>query len=192
MAEGLNNGGDGPVPRRRGWRWFLQFNLRTLLLLVTVAAVACWWFLQPQTREELLVSSPLRLRRQVRVVKYEKPNPSHVYRPAEVIHERGQPFQVVNDGRWRLYDMKDNLLVEGFYKSDLAHGKWTIYHANGRKAAEGKMKDGRKVGLWRTWDEEGRAICEADYAEGDGGQWDEVPRLPDWSMYIPAVVGMIW
>jgi hypothetical protein len=170
----------------------VQFNLRTLLLLVTAAGVACWWFLQPQTREEQLAGTTLRMRRQVRIVKYEEPKP-HQLRPAELIHERGQRFQVVNDGRWRLYDPKGNLLVNGFYKSDQPHGHWTIYHANGRKATEGMLNDGKKIGLWRTWDENGRLIGEKDYVEGeqDGEHPDEaIPRLPGWSGAIP-VVGMI-
>jgi hypothetical protein len=196
MPEGRNNYVDGSQPRRRGWRWFLQFNLRTLLLLVTAAAIGCWWFLQPQTREEQLGGmwlTPLVMKRQVRVVKYELPKPTGISRPAEVIVERGERFQIVNDGRWRLYDPKGNLLVDGFYKSDRPQGKWTIYHANGRKAAEGKMKDGRKVGLWKTWDEEGRVIGEAAYAEGEEEQsrGDEIPRLPEWNMFMPPVVGMI-
>jgi hypothetical protein len=175
--------------RRLTWRWFVQFNLRTLLLLVTAAAVGCWWFLQPRTREELLGGTPLRMKRQVRVVKYEEPKASDIYRPAEVIQERGERFQIVNDGRWRLYDPRGNLLVDGFYKVDQPHGKWTIYHANGRKAAEGMLSEGRKVGLWRTWDEEGQVIGEVDYAEGkqEQGRGDEIPRLPEWGM--PPVVG---
>ncbi len=192
MPEGSNKGDGGSLPRRLGWRWFLQFNLRTLLLLVTAAAVGCWWFLQPRTREEFILPTQLKLRRQVRVVKYDEPKPCYPYRPAELIRERGQPFQIVNDGRWRLYDLKGNLLVDGFYKSDRAHGKWTIYHANGRKAAEGMLSEGRKVGLWTTWDENGSVMGEVDYGEGkqEDGQWDEVPRLPEWGT-IP-VVGVIW
>src|SRR5438876_11793131 len=60
-------------PARRSWRRLLtQFSLRTLLLFMTAASVACWWFLQPQMREEQYGQTPLRIRRQVRLVKYDE------------------------------------------------------------------------------------------------------------------------
>jgi len=160
-------------PRRPWWRLVTQFSLRTLLLLVTAASVACWWYLQPQVREEQYGQTPLRLRRQVRLVKFEptgrQPNP---VLDLEVIN--GQHFKIINAGRWRLFDQRGNLLVEGRYENGQQQGRWITYHVNGRKAADGRMDRGTKVGLWRAWDEEGQLLSELDYAlagtkPGSGG-----------------------
>src|SRR5437588_11778363 len=103
------------VSRRSGWRFFTQFSLRTLLLLVTAASVACWWFLQPQVREEQFEQTPLRVRRQVRLVKYDpqmqRSKPAH---ELEIIN--GQKFAIINAGRWRLLDQRGNVLVDGHYE----------------------------------------------------------------------------
>ena len=149
-------------PRRPWWRLITQFSLRTLLLLVTAASVACWWFLQPKTREEQYGQTPLRVRRQVRLVKHEpegwQPRPTL---DVEVIN--GQHFKIVNAGRWRLFDPRGNLLVDGRYENGQENGRWITYHVNGRKAADGRMDRGTKVGQWRTWDEEGRLLSEVVY-----------------------------
>jgi hypothetical protein len=150
-----------PEIRRRFFtRNRLQFSVRSLLVVMTLAAIACWWFLQPQIREEQLGATTLRLRRQVQLLKYD---PATDFRPTaatESIVEEGQHFAVVNAGSWRLSDHGRNLLVRGGYKNGEQHGKWTTYHANGRKAVEGRMLTGKKVGLWRTWDEDGKMLEE--------------------------------
>jgi hypothetical protein len=149
-------------PRRPWWRFFTQFSLRSLLLLVTAASVACWWFLQPQMREEQFEQTPLRVRRQIRLVKSQPPGmfppPSH---RLEFIN--GHYYEAIDAGHWRLFDQRGNLLVDGRYENNLEHGWWTTYHVNGRKAAEGRMLLGEKVGQWRTWDESGRLISDAVY-----------------------------
>ena len=159
-------------PRRPWWRLITQFSLRTLLLLVTAASVACWWFLQPQVREEQYGQTPLRLRRQVRLTKWEplskKPQPRDPFKNAtpQIVMGQGQLFEIINAGRWQLFDHRGNLLVNGHYENDQQHGRWITYHVNGRKAADGRMDRGEKVGPWRTWDEEGRLLSEVTYPGG--------------------------
>src|SRR5947209_6716732 len=144
--------------RRPWWRVVTQFSLRTLLLLVTAASIGCWWFLRPQAREEQYGRSPLRLQRQVRLVKFD---PKAYHWPAPQVETiNGQAFEIVNVGRWRLLDHRGNLLVDGRYDKGQQHGQWITYHINGRKAAEGRMKRGSKVGPWRMYDEEGRLLSE--------------------------------
>src|SRR5438876_8054732 len=102
-------------PARRSWRRLLtQFSLRTLLLFMTAASVACWWFLQPQVRVEQYSQTPLRLRRQIRLVKYEPKTPK-TWPASQLEVVNGQQFQIVNAGRWRLFDQRGNLLVDGHY-----------------------------------------------------------------------------
>ena len=151
--------------RRPWWRFLTQFSLRTLLLLVTAASVACWWFLQPQVREEQFEQTPLRVRRQIRLVEYDAKTPKRRPPPQlEVIN--GQQFEIINAGRWRLLDQRGNVLVDGHYEMGRENGRWITYHINGRKAAEGRMVRGEKVGPWRTWDEDGRMLSEVvDSAE---------------------------
>jgi len=148
-------------PRRRWWRFFVQFSLRSLLIVTTLAAVGCWWFLQPETREEQLAGKHLKLRRQVRLLKIE-PNQAQ-----QTNFGGGSPgpddVALMNVGRWRLLDANGDVLVAGRYHEDLPHGKWTVYHTNGRKAAEGSVVRGARNGLWRVWDAEGRLVSEVAY-----------------------------
>jgi hypothetical protein len=147
---------------RPWWRILTQFSLRTLLLLVTAASVACWWYLQPQVREEQFEQTPLRVRRQIRLVKFDSKAPKR-WPPPQLDVVNGQQFEIINGGRWRLFDQRGNLLVDGRYEHGQKNGRWTTYHINGRKAAQGRMQRGEKVGPWRTWDEDGRVLSEVIY-----------------------------
>src|SRR5262245_20780699 len=100
-------------PRRPWWRLVTQFSRRPVLLLVTAASVACWWYLQPKTREEQYGQTPLRLRRQVQYTKWEllskKPEPRDPFKPAApqiVMNKEQQLFEIINVGRWQLFDQR--------------------------------------------------------------------------------------
>src|SRR5262245_30083815 len=142
------------TPRRRWWRFLVQFSLRMLLIATTLAAVGCWWFLQQETREEQIAGKYLKLRRQVRAVKVT---------PAVTNQVDSNDVVLKNVGSWRLLDEHGDPLVVGRYHDDLPQGRWTVYHTNGRKAAEGSVVRGARNGLWRVWDAEGRLESEVTY-----------------------------
>jgi hypothetical protein len=135
---------------RRWYRWLTQFSLRSLLILVTVSAVGCWWFLRPKSQEEQLAGKLLVLRRQVRTIK----NPVLNADPA---------FQTLSDGSWQLKDEFGGLLADGKCVQDAREGRWTLYHPNGQKAAEGEVLHGARHGLWQVWDADGSLVSEVTY-----------------------------
>src|SRR5262245_31191351 len=114
-------------PRRPWWRFFVQFSLRSLLAVITLAAIACWWFLQPQISYTQLAGTPLTISRQVRMI---KARPDQLGSPfaVELVLSKGETFAIVNVGRWQLRDASGDVLVAGHYKDNRPHGKWTVYH----------------------------------------------------------------
>ena len=151
--------------QRIRWRRLAQFSLRTLLILMTLAAVGCWWFLRPKVREEYLGLSGMRIQREIRLKEINVQSYAPLDLNAEVFVEGGRSFAITNDGRWRLFDRSKHLLVSGRYRNGKLEGKWMTYHKNGRKAVEGAFAEGEKVGVWRTWDEEGRLLEEVGFGE---------------------------
>lgn len=170
-------------PRRwiRWFRWLTQFSLRTLLILVTLSAVACWWFLQPPSKDEELAGPRLKLRRQVRTL------------PRTPAEQKVFPEpNIISVGSWRMLDERGNVVARGSCKDGQPHGRWTLYHPSGHKAAEGQMLRGYRAGLWKVWDTEGRPVSEVTYAIAARPP----PRPPEPRPFVTGsspvpVVGMI-
>lgn len=159
----------GKRPRQRWLRWVTQFSLRTLLVGTTLAAVACWWWLRPESGTEEFAGGKLKLWRQTRTRQVDTvsvPSPGGISGapgPNAVIGS--ELAVIVMDGAWRLSDENGDLLVSGRYVQDVPQGKWTTWHINGRKAAEGRVNQGVRTGVWRTWHENGKLASEVTYRD---------------------------
>jgi antitoxin component YwqK of YwqJK toxin-antitoxin module len=166
----------GKPTRRPWWRLLTQFSLRSLLVLTTLAAVGCWWFLRPESHDEALAGGHLKLRRQVRMD-----------RNMQGLEEYPMLRSI---GAWRVRDGYGDLLIDGQYKDDLPHGRWTIYYPNGRKAADGQVFSGARTGLWRAWDEQGTLRSEATYKAVLRTE-RQLPPIWPFNHPVVPVVGMI-
>jgi antitoxin component YwqK of YwqJK toxin-antitoxin module len=154
----------GKTRRQPLWRWLFQFRLRTLLIVVTLAAVACWWYITPRTIRDKL-SGGLLIRREV--IEFDKlaPEERDDYRIAYHWGRMSDTTQL-NVGAWQLEAITTSgprSLVRGRFRKNKPHGPWTLYHANGQIAAEGMMYEGAKDGVWRTWSPEGRLLSEVTF-----------------------------
>jgi|GEM_PF-7044882 len=147
------------VARKRSWfRFLFQFSLRSLLIATTLVAVACWWYLQPETKDEPLGSGELRLRRQVRTIALSESEEQGI-----ALANTEDKVWLISDGNYRIVDLHDQLLVDGRMVLNRRNGWWTTYHTSGRKAVEGKLVRGERTGRWRTWYASGVLASEVTY-----------------------------
>ncbi len=136
---------DNPAPRRRTWRRFVQFRIRTLLLVTFAVALGMFFYTRPEVIEEQLPLSGFRVKRQV-------------YRTDE-----NTP---INHGWWELRDADGRLVCEGRYRNDQPNGHWVWRHPSGRVRQEGEYRRGLRHGTWKTWYDDGQPRDEWTYADG--------------------------
>jgi antitoxin component YwqK of YwqJK toxin-antitoxin module/HEAT repeat protein len=155
-----------PAAREPRRRW-LQFGLRSLLGLTLVAAVACWWYVQPERLHEALAGGALVLDRQVK---------------------RDNKDIPVNAGDWQLADADGRRLVDGRYFGDRAYGTWIYYYPGGARLMSGDCKAGQREGLWTAWHEDGSKQSETNYVadvpRGEAIEW--WPATPTETDNAPA------
>jgi antitoxin component YwqK of YwqJK toxin-antitoxin module len=131
-------------PRHRSLRRFLQFRLRTLMLLTFVAGVAMFFYTRLEVIEEQVMGN-------FRVVR-------QVYRNAD--------GKAICHGWWELFDHQGRRICQGKYKSDQPSGKWTYWHANGRIQQQGEYRNGQRHGVWSEWYEDGQRKLETTHVDG--------------------------
>lgn len=162
--------------RRRRW---LQFSIRSLLVLTVIVGAVCAWFLRPKQRERELAGGAMRVREQFLTVPI-----SNSHQSLDVRH-----------GRWELLDRSGRKRVKGRYEREWQHGWWTIYHDNGRKAIQGYCRYGAPVGKWKMWFVDGTQHAEYEFSlrsrprhtDGDPLKHPGIPMLPGSS--LPPVAG---
>ncbi len=135
--------------RRRRW---LQFSLRFLLLVMALAAVACWWFLRPESEDLVMAGGAFKVRQQYRM---------------------GKGDEQIRSGRWLLLDRDDRVRAKGRYAADRPHGWWTVYHENGGKAIQGRCSRGAKIGTWKSWYPTGQIQAHWECERGQQPKWDD-------------------
>ncbi|MBC8870597.1 MAG: HEAT repeat domain-containing protein [Planctomycetes bacterium] len=136
------------LKRRRRW---LQFSLRFLLLVTTLAAVVCWWFLRPESQDLALAGGAMKVRQQYRL---------------------GEGEKRIRSGRWLLFAPDDSVRAKGRYAADRPHGWWTVYHENGGKALQGRCSRGARIGTWKSWYATGQIQAQWECERGQQPKWD--------------------
>ena len=133
-----------PRPRKRRLRWS-QFGLRTLMLFTLAAAVASWWYTQPEWLTTPHAGGALTIHEQVR---------------------RDDEDLPIRDGRWIVHDEADRRRAAGHYAGETPRGSWTYYHAAGQPALSGKVAAGRPEGEWIARHADGLPWIVAHYEQG--------------------------
>ena len=136
------------ILKRRRW---LQFSLRFLLLVITLAAVGCWWFLRPESEDLVLAGGAMKVRQQYRL---------------------GEGEKRIRSGRWLLLAPGDRVRAKGRYAADRPHGWWTVYHENGGKALQGRCSRGARIGTWKAWYPTGQIQAQWECERGQQPKWD--------------------
>jgi len=138
------------ILKRRRRRW-LQFSLRFMLLVITLAAVGCWWFLRPESEDLVLAGGAMKVRQQYRL---------------------GEGDKRIRSGRWLLLAPDDRVRAKGRYAADRPHGWWTVYHGNGAKALQGRCSRGARIGTWKAWYPSGQIQAQWECERGQQPKWD--------------------
>lgn len=162
-----------PTPRRRrSFRRFFQFSLRTYLILSVLGAVGLWcamyWLREywPQLAGSW------------------GPPPTEVAYPGgwkvrehqrTVTDKQTGEKKTVRQGRYELIDQHGYTRCVGWFTDDLPSGQWTYYHDNGRRALQGQCKAGLRDGVWTAWYENG--YTQWEIAHADPTEMEEVATL---------------
>ena len=133
-------------------RWF-QFRLRSLMLLMVVAAI-----ILAVNRPDPPGGRPL-------------PDGWTIYEQTKELPTTGANRTTSGggvqqrSGRFVVVDTKRRKRVVGAFADGEATGRWRIFQPNGRKALEGTAQEGVPVGKWSAWHPNGRLAAEVTFRE---------------------------
>lgn len=128
----------------------LRFRLRTLLLAVTLAAVAVRTWLMPSPPVRKLAGG--------------------------TTIQASRFSEAVPDGAYRVRDPHGRLRCVGTMKKGVPTGRWSVYHPNGRLALTGTLNDWWRFGTWQAWDERGRQQAVFRFAVLGQDEWPAEKR----------------
>lgn len=180
------------APPARSRRRFLQFGMRTLLLVMLAAAVASWWLTRPEWQTTSHAGGALTLQEQVR-----RDDEGRFVRDGLwLIDDEGERRRVAGsftgetprgtwkfyrtdgtreltgavaagrpDGEWTLRHADGSPRIVAHYAGGALHGEYREWHAGGQLRISGRYDRGRRVGLWTHYDEAGRKRAEGEYAD---------------------------
>jgi hypothetical protein len=151
------------------------------------------------------VEAPREVRAPVDATESDDGTPSAYSHPMRVIHERGEIFLELANGRlkvvwrgnayalvphgpWRDWTPAGVVLQEGEYREGTKHGSWTTYHPEGGGlATRGHYADGRLEGDFESWHPNGVRAEITSYekgaANGPAMAWHsngQLARRGDW------------
>lgn len=97
------------------WRRWLQFSVRSVLLLTAAVAILSAWLIAPEARNRTLGRANVRIREAF---------------VRQIDPKTKQPTAVPH-GRWELFDEHGVLRIRGQYENGKPAGKWTFYDVEG-------------------------------------------------------------
>jgi hypothetical protein len=155
MAEGLLH-----PARPRLWR--LQFSLAGIFVLMTLSAVATWfWYQRPFEVENKEYSSA--------VDPFAAPGAAtagSLLRREVTSVRRVWGGNMVRHGPRRVYDANDNLLIAENYRNGQEHGAFIQYGPAGNRMSLVTYDRGQKHGPSRRWDSKGALLEDENYSRG--------------------------
>ena len=100
-----------------------QFSIRTLLVLITLAALTLWFYRSPSAEETRLAGGAI-------LSLHQRADPDYLANPENYAGE-----QLILHGKAKVRDAHGRTIVTGQYSDHSPVGTWRAYHENGRLRA---------------------------------------------------------
>lgn len=117
----------------------LQFSLRAVLLVLTLAAVGGWWWQNPFQEETLILQPQLTNR-----------GPRHVELTKTVSKRRHGLGNILTDGPTTIVDDQGALISEEQWRLGVRHGTYRRWDDTGQLLSECEFERGRLIRLGKT------------------------------------------